>query len=76
MFVRAPERKQVTATEDRLDKRTRTVVMSRVLMFAMLPAGGIVSLAAAEHQGGGWRPRSENSPGRLIFDSAGHKFGG
>ena len=66
--------------------------MSRVLMFATLPAGGIVSLAVTEHQEGTpparpshprfksskrtWRPCSENSPERLIFDSAGHKFGG
>jgi hypothetical protein len=52
MFVRAHERKHGTATEDRLDKRTKDGRMSRVLMFATLPAGGIVSLAAAEHQAG------------------------
>jgi hypothetical protein len=63
--------------------------MSRVLMFATLPAGGIVSLADREHQGGNATPQtkhlrfksskgpcSENSPERLIFDSAAHKFGG
>jgi hypothetical protein len=52
MFVRATEPKEVTAPEDRLDKRTKDGRMSRVLVFATLPAGGIVSLAAAEHQEG------------------------
>lgn len=35
--------------------------MSRVLLFATLPAGGIVSLAATEHQEGTQPPETKSS---------------